>query len=422
MKRLLLAFGLLLLGASTSDANFFGHGSVSVSFGVFYSSLSPYGEWIDVSGGMYAWRPVGVAAGWRPYTEGHWVWTDDGWYWESDEPWGWAAYHYGRWYYDDYYGWVWIPGYDWAPAWVEWRYGGDYIGWAPLGPYAAFSFNYGVYYTTRWVTPYSYWSFVDCRYIAAGDVHRYIYRSDNNTRFIGRTRLAGSVRYDGNRIVSRGPDRTYVEARGGGRLEPARISDVSDPRRTGVTRDGGRERINAYRPTIERPTGGEASTSRPDRVRDGSRPLSLDGRHLYDRPTDRGRAAVREPQPTQMPGRSTEGVERGRGVDRQAGGRQESPARPNVQKSRREQSFPEMSPRIDRPRREQYPGMEPRYQRPSERPSQPRQSYQRPEQRRESVAPRGGRVFREQRPAARAPQASRGRSEAPRGNGGKRGR
>src|SRR5437867_6434237 len=116
MKRALVVVGLLLLGLSGSFAN-----PVGVSFGVFYSSLSPYGEWIQCDAGVYAWRPIGVAVGWRPYYTGRWCWTDDGWYWGSDEPWAWAAYHYGRWYYDDFYGWVWIPGYDWAPAWVEWR-------------------------------------------------------------------------------------------------------------------------------------------------------------------------------------------------------------------------------------------------------------------------------------------------------------
>jgi hypothetical protein len=30
-------------------------------------------------------------------------------------------------------GWYWIPGNAWGPAWVNWAYGGDYIGWCPLG-------------------------------------------------------------------------------------------------------------------------------------------------------------------------------------------------------------------------------------------------------------------------------------------------
>src|SRR5258708_24450962 len=46
----------------------------------------------------------------------------------------WACYHYGSWLYDPAYGWVWIPGTEWAPAWVVWREAPDYIGWAPCGP------------------------------------------------------------------------------------------------------------------------------------------------------------------------------------------------------------------------------------------------------------------------------------------------
>ncbi len=32
------------------------------------------------------------------------------------------------------YGWVWVPGNVWAPAWVSWRTANSYVGWAPLPP------------------------------------------------------------------------------------------------------------------------------------------------------------------------------------------------------------------------------------------------------------------------------------------------
>ena len=44
--------------------------------------------------------------------------------------WGVVTYHYGRWYEDPREGWVWVPGSTWAPAWVSWREGGGYCGWA----------------------------------------------------------------------------------------------------------------------------------------------------------------------------------------------------------------------------------------------------------------------------------------------------
>src|ERR1044072_1148419 len=99
----------------------------------FYQPLEPYGTWVEVRSYGRCWRPREVAVDWQPYTMGHWEWPDAGWYWVSDEPWGWAAFHYGSWYHDSSYGWVWIPGTDWAPAWVTWRYSDDYIGWAPCG-------------------------------------------------------------------------------------------------------------------------------------------------------------------------------------------------------------------------------------------------------------------------------------------------
>ena len=283
MKKL---FAVLVLAAATWSA---APAQESASFGMFYSSLGSHGDWIAVDGGTYAWRPGGVASEWRPYDDGQWVWTDDGWYWQTEEPWGWATYHYGRWYNDDFYGWVWIPGYEWAPAWVEWRYGGSWVGWAPLGPYAVFSAGWGIHYRRYWATPAFYWSFVDCRYITAHGVNRYRYRTDENARFIGRTRTAGSVRYDNGRIISRGPERDYVERNGNIRVERADLVDVRDRSKVGIGRDGGRERVSVYRPRIDA-GGRDAAGLRPERIRSEERKLNLDTRGTDIRRSDAGNA------------------------------------------------------------------------------------------------------------------------------------
>jgi len=98
------------------------------------SDLDANGSWIYVSNyGGWAWRPY-VAVGWRPYYHGSWVHGPSGCLvWVSDEAWGWVPYHYGRWAYDPGYGWFWIPGSGYAPAWVYWMYGDGYVGWAPSG-------------------------------------------------------------------------------------------------------------------------------------------------------------------------------------------------------------------------------------------------------------------------------------------------
>ena len=100
----------------------------------FYEPLSPYGRWEMVGSSGRCWIPGGVSADWSPYSNGYWQRTDAGWYWASDEPWGWATYHYGRWDSNPQYGWYWVPQTQWAPAWVSWREGGGYVGWAPLSP------------------------------------------------------------------------------------------------------------------------------------------------------------------------------------------------------------------------------------------------------------------------------------------------
>ncbi len=137
-KRLLLSVaGLLLLSLTplNTHAELEVSGSVQIHAAAeFNVPLAAHGTWVEVGSYGHCWRPARVAVGWRPYCAGEWVWTDCGWYWSSDEPWGWACYHYGYWAYDPGFGWVWVPGVEWAPAWVSWRVGGGYIGWAPLPP------------------------------------------------------------------------------------------------------------------------------------------------------------------------------------------------------------------------------------------------------------------------------------------------
>jgi predicted small lipoprotein YifL len=103
-------------------------------YSLFYERLAPYGRWSEVNGYGYCWQPTISMAGWRPYLDGCWVWSSFGWAWQSNEPFGWATYHYGRWLNLASYGWVWVPGNEWAPAWVAWRQSSDCVGWAPLPP------------------------------------------------------------------------------------------------------------------------------------------------------------------------------------------------------------------------------------------------------------------------------------------------
>lgn len=352
MRQLALVLGCVAVVelAAVQPSSAHPHRGAAVTFSVFYDGLSPYGEWIAISGGVYGWRPIGIAVGWRPYTIGRWVWTDYGWYWVSDEPWGWAVFHYGRWYYDDFYGWIWIPGYDWAPAWVEWRYGGDYIGWAPLGPYAVFSIHWGIHYRTRWYTPVHWWSFVHCRYVSTPHIYRYVERPEWNTRYIGVTRSGGSVRYRGGRIVSRGPEPDYIERRGNVRLAPIRVREVDDQPVERIVRDGTREHIEVYRPRITEWADDEAANVRPARLReDAGRSLYLDTRKLDLRVRESTQPEIREPRRTDEDRSRDGGMLKGPvddAIRSREGRRQESEVR--VTPESRHEEPPQLEPRRSR--------------------------------------------------------------------------
>jgi hypothetical protein len=136
-KGIVCACAVLAVGTFPARATLEVSAAVSIHARAdFYAPLTPHGAWIEVGSYGHCWRPAQVAVGWRPYCEGSWVWTDCGWYWESYEPWAWACYHYGSWVYDPAFGgWFWVPDIEWAPAWVTWRVGGGYCGWAPYGPH-----------------------------------------------------------------------------------------------------------------------------------------------------------------------------------------------------------------------------------------------------------------------------------------------
>lgn len=100
------------------------------------TTLDGYGYWVEDAEYGRIWRPDATVVGvdFTPYeTCGTWMWTDYGWTFSCDWSWGWLPFHYGYWgWFDDY--WAWVPDYTWSPAWVEWRHGGGYVGWRPVGP------------------------------------------------------------------------------------------------------------------------------------------------------------------------------------------------------------------------------------------------------------------------------------------------
>jgi hypothetical protein len=107
--------------------------------------LDANGQWQTDDDAGPIWYPTTVAVGWVPYRYGHWGWAEPwGWVWISDEPWGFAPFHYGRWALVRNR-WGWVPGPRrgrpyYSPALVAFADGGGFgmsVGvsaWFPLGP------------------------------------------------------------------------------------------------------------------------------------------------------------------------------------------------------------------------------------------------------------------------------------------------
>lgn len=148
-----------------------------IEFVDFHRILSKHGNWVNVNRVGLVWTPINVERDWKPYTNGRWFWTEFGWFWDSEDPFGWITHHYGRWENTEYYGWIWHPGYEWAPAWVKWRISGDYIGWQPLTPNGRFNHAYGLYFDNSVYVPFTTWNFVKINKIKNQSIGRHLVRS-----------------------------------------------------------------------------------------------------------------------------------------------------------------------------------------------------------------------------------------------------
>ena len=260
----------------------------------FYDELAPHGEWVENDTYGLVWSPHRsvVGAEFVPYsTSGSWQYTDSGWMFASEYKWGWAPFHYGRWYRDPHRGWCWVPGSVWAPSWVDWRFGGGYVGWAPLPPR---------HHKTVWV-------FANARDIHRPHIHRYVVRP--HSRYYRATVPVRHRIRSGRASWYFGPKRVDVERVGRIRVRPYRFRP---PRAGVVTRvrfDGGRfrtervtrarsRRISGSRYSARRHGSGRTDVRRDQRYPD--RRDHRTGRDPYQRPGSRDHRTGRDPY--QRPG------------------------------------------------------------------------------------------------------------------------
>ena len=236
-------------------------GDVEVNFDFFYNNISG-GSWIEVGDYGYCWQPeVAVSnPSWRPYADGYWAYTDVGWAWVSYEDFGWATYHYGRWTRLDDYGWVWVPGRDadleWGPAWVSWRTGGEYIGWAPLPPetmvvvegraitgHIDVEFNIGP----------AYYNFVDVRYIGEPVLRERIIASTQNVTYIQQTVNVTNITYKNKTVYNYGPDIKVINSRASRPIQQLRIDRQQNVDFSAAAKSGALTKVQGDRLVVAGP-------------------------------------------------------------------------------------------------------------------------------------------------------------------------
>ena len=220
---------------------------VGPDYSLFYRELAPYGPWFETAEYGYVWQPEVARRSphWRPYTDGRWLDTDQGWAWWSEEPFGWATYHYGRWTEVARIGWIWVPGPDWAPAWVSWRVSNDYIGWAPLPPITVYetTFNYGARTDSACGIPPHHYNFVPTGTFAE-PVQSHTLPQSQSLTIIEETTNVTNIHSHEQTIIVEGPRPEPLRQRFGSRMPRhelthqewnpgARVQDRPEPRQNG---------------------------------------------------------------------------------------------------------------------------------------------------------------------------------------------
>lgn len=254
----------------------------------FHPALDAHGTWVDdpVYGTVWIPNAGEVGPDFAPYIGGgHWVYGDD-YLWVSDYEWGWAPFHYGRWVPLSTGAWGWIPGREYAPAWVEWRVGDDYVGWAPARP--AFIWRGGVVVTAGFVAPEPRYAFVAHADLFSPTPGRIVIRGERAEAIRARTHVysEGAAGHG-----HRGPPPTSLK------IPPSRVAHATGHERGAEqARNFGRpstaQRMGAHPPAKRVATAGGPG-ARPGRTQAHAGEDRREPGKTPDR--DNGRASEREP-------------------------------------------------------------------------------------------------------------------------------
>ena len=379
---------------------------VSVSFQLFYDDLSPYGYWVDHSDYGYVWYP-NVSAGFTPYgTNGHWVFTNAGWTWHSNYPWGWAPFHYGRWYSDPVYGPMWVPGNEWGPGWVTWRSSAGYYGWAPIGP----GISIDIAYSNSYSLPYNQWTFVRDRDFGRTNINNYYVDRSTNTTIINNSTVINNIQADNSSGAkyNAGPQRIEAEKRSGKSFTPVVIKESNKP-----GQKLNNNQLEIYRPRVDNSSGQKSAPAKVANLKD-VKPASE--RKTETRPAKENQPVKSRPaqqqqntqpskqQPSKQPRDNQPKKEQ---QQQNAKPEKQQPSQPRdnqpkkeerQQNAQPEKKQPSQQPHDNQPKKEQHQqNAKPEKQQPSQ---QPRDNELKKEQRQENAKPE------KQQPSQKNPKRS----------------
>jgi hypothetical protein len=158
--------------------------------------------------------------------------------WMPSESWGWATTHYGRWFNSKEHGWVWMPGYQWSPSWVQWRVSDDYVGWVGLSPKAKWKSETGINSANyKYKNNSEDWVFVSKENFLNDVSSSNAVSKTQNQSLVTNSNQVLEVKSGDNGLVHSGPELNDIEKRTNRTIKPRAIKFIKERRNSFVISD-----------------------------------------------------------------------------------------------------------------------------------------------------------------------------------------
>jgi len=194
------------------------------------------------------------------------------------------------------FGWIWVPHTQWAPAWVSWRQGAGYVGWAPLPPAARIGARGIVEVHEMAIAPRAFVFVSEQRLLEPVRPTTVIV---NNTTVINQTVNITKIQVVNKTVINEGPRPEIIERKSGRKVEAVAVRDL---RRKEETEVAARRRNipSTNEETVQPPVRTEVAPSKTIPARE-RRPLANPAEASTERRPQTTRNEARKPaeqQPT----------------------------------------------------------------------------------------------------------------------------